>query len=104
MYRVYHAFESVFCSIQATCCQKTDLLALVCDVLLCFCGILGQVWYLNVSIPDRCHLCYLDINSEVYTIYHCEIRAVIIPILHLLVGSQNLGYLYQCAKYNTYSH
>ena len=30
--------------------------SLVCDVLLCFvtfpCSVLGQVWYLNVSIPD----------------------------------------------------
>ena len=25
------------------------------------CGILGQVWYLIVSIPDLCHLSYLDI-------------------------------------------
>ena len=24
------------------------------------CGILGQVWYLIVSIPDLCHLSYYD--------------------------------------------
>ena len=24
------------------------------------CGILGQVWYLIVSIPDLCHLSYLE--------------------------------------------
>ena len=39
-------------------------LALVCDVWLCFvtfpCGILGQVWYLIVLIPDLCHLSYFD--------------------------------------------
>ena len=33
-------------------------------VLLCFvtfpCGILGQVWYLIVSIPDLCHLSYFN--------------------------------------------
>ena len=38
------------------------LLALVCDVYCGFvtfpCGILGQVWYLIVSIPDFCHLSY----------------------------------------------
>ena len=41
---------------------RTDLLALVCDV---YCGfvtfpfcILGQVWYLIVSIPDPCCLSY----------------------------------------------
>ena len=26
------------------------------------CGILGQVWYLIVSIPDLCHLCYSNLN------------------------------------------
>ena len=25
------------------------------------CGILGQVWYLNVLIPDLCHLSYFII-------------------------------------------
>ena len=41
---------------------KADLLALVCGVLLSVChvpiGILGQVWYLIVSIPDLCTLTY----------------------------------------------
>ena len=40
----------------------TDLLALVCDVYCDFVtfpfGILGQVWYLIVSIPDPCCLSY----------------------------------------------
>ena len=35
---------------------------LVCDAFLCFvtfqCGVLGQVWYLIVSIPDLCILPY----------------------------------------------
>ena len=41
-----------------TCCERADLLALVCGVLvlLCVChfpiGILGHMWYLIVSIPD----------------------------------------------------
>ena len=39
-----------------TCWERADLLALVCGVLLWVCyfpiGILGQVWYLIVSIPD----------------------------------------------------
>ena len=26
------------------------------------CGILGQVWYLIVLIPDLCHLSYFDIR------------------------------------------
>ena len=43
-----------------TCWERTDLLDLVCGVLLWVChfpiGILGQVWYLIVSIPDICTL------------------------------------------------
>ena len=38
--------------------EKADLLALLCGVQLWVChfpiGILGQVWYLIVSIPDLC--------------------------------------------------
>ena len=30
------------------------------------CGILGQVWYLIVSIPDLCHLSYLSQRWHVY--------------------------------------
>ena len=48
-----------------TCWERADLLALVCGVLLWVChfpiGILGQVWYLIVLIPDLCTLTYLDI-------------------------------------------
>ena len=60
---VCHAFASVHCCLVVTCWEGADLLALVCDVELCFvtfpCGILGQVWYLIVSIPDVCRLSYL---------------------------------------------
>ena len=42
------------------------LVSLVCDVFLCFdtfpCCVLGQVWYLIVSIPDLCPLTYFDYN------------------------------------------
>ena len=48
-----------------TCWDRADLLALICGVLLWVCyfpigmiGILGQVWYLIVSIPDLCTLTY----------------------------------------------
>ena len=48
-----------------TCWERADLLALVCGVLLCLflvcyfpIGILGQVWYCIVSIPDLCTLTY----------------------------------------------
>ena len=55
-------FASVQCCLEVTCWERADLLALVCDVNCVFvtfpCGILGQVWYLIVSIPDLCRLSY----------------------------------------------
>ena len=60
---VCHAFASVHCCRVVTCWERADLLALACGVLLCFvtfpCCILGQVWYLIVSIPDICRLSYI---------------------------------------------
>ena len=62
--RVFLAFASVHCCLSVTCWEGAGLLALICDVLLCFitfpCGILGQVWYLIVSIPDHCRLSYFQ--------------------------------------------
>ena len=50
-----------FCLV-VTCREKADLLALVCGVQLSVyhfpIGILGQMWYLIVSIPDLCTLTY----------------------------------------------
>ena len=53
-----HTVLSVHCSLVVTCWERADLLALVCDcVFVTFpCSILGQVWYLIVSIPDLCRL------------------------------------------------
>ena len=54
---------SVYLCLVVTCWERADLLALVCGVLLSVChfpiGILGQMWYLIVSIPDLCTLTYL---------------------------------------------
>ena len=33
-----------------------------CVYVIIPCGILGQVWYLIVSIPDICHLSYFHIT------------------------------------------
>ena len=48
--------------------ERADLLALVCGVLLLVCyfpiGILGQVWYLIISIPDLCTLTYFYFKME----------------------------------------
>ena len=57
-----------------TCWERADLLALVRGALLCVChfpiGILGQVWYLIVSIPDLCTLNYFQSNLESYDKYN----------------------------------
>ena len=34
------------------------------------CGILGQVWYVIVSIPDLCHLSYLSTINEVVSSFN----------------------------------
>ena len=56
--------SSVYICFEVTCWERADLLALDCGVYLCVChfpiGILGQVWYLIVSIPDLCTLTYLS--------------------------------------------
>ena len=69
LFRVCHAFLSVHCSLVVTNWERTSLLALICDVLMCFCHFpvwcLGQVWYLFLSIPDLCLLTYIkQINDR----------------------------------------
>ena len=54
---------SVDMCLVVTCWERADLLVLVCGFSLLVChyfptGILGQVWYLIVSIPDLCTLTY----------------------------------------------
>ena len=47
---------SIYLCLVVTCWERADLLALSGGLLLCVCrfpiGILGQVWYVIVSIPD----------------------------------------------------
>ena len=47
---------------------RDDLSALVGDVYCIFvtfsCGILGQVWYLIVTFPDRCLLSYFKDRKQ----------------------------------------
>ena len=68
MYCVCYVFASVYCCLDATRWERADLLALVCDVNCVFvtlpCGILGQVWYLIVSFPDRCLLSNFDSYAD----------------------------------------
>ena len=54
---------SVYMCFAVTCWERADLLALVCGVYCEFVpaiGILGQVWYLIVLIPDLCTLAYFE--------------------------------------------
>ena len=58
---VCHAFARLFITaLWSPEGKRADLLALVCEVSCDFVafpfGILGQVWYLIVSIPDPCCL------------------------------------------------
>ena len=64
-----HLLASVYMCLVFTCWERADLLALVCGVQLGVChfpiGILVQVWYLIVSIPDLCTRTYFkNINLE----------------------------------------
>ena len=56
------------CAFVVTCWERADLLALVCGVQLWVCyfpiGILGQLWYLIVSIPDLYTLTYFCLASK----------------------------------------
>ena len=60
---------SVPCNLVVTCCERAD----VCDVLLYFVtfpyGVLGQVWYFIVWIPDRCLLPYFVVFARGICIY-----------------------------------
>ena len=68
---VSHAFASVHCCLAVTCLERADLLlALVGDAYCIFvtfpCGILSQVWYLIVSLPDPCFLSYFAMFPNFY--------------------------------------
>ena len=73
---------SVYMCFVVTCWERADLLTLVCGVYCEFVTfpiwILGQVWYLIVSIPDLCTLTYFYIYS---VFWYCWVR------LHVFVVS-----------------
>ena len=66
VFHVLHAVFSVSCSLVGTCWEKADTLALLyvmisrVFVIFSYC-VLGQWWYLIVSIPDLCLLPYLEV-------------------------------------------
>ena len=59
-----HAFASVHCFLVVTCCERLLFVMSNCDFVTFQCGILGQVWYFIVLIPDHCHFSYfLNLGS-----------------------------------------
>ena len=59
MFRVCHAFLSVYCSHMVACWERADPLALLYVMFYCVfvtfpCGALDQASCLIVSIPDLC--------------------------------------------------
>ena len=66
---------SIYCSLVVTCWERADSFAILCvTFFLCFVtfqyGVLGQVWYLIVSIPDLCFLSYFHRNLG-FSVYMC---------------------------------
>ena len=61
---VCHAFASSHCCLVVTCWERVDFFALVlmlnCVIVTFPFGILGQVWYLIVSIPYFSPLSYFQ--------------------------------------------
>ena len=76
---------SIYCSLVVTCWERADSFAILCvTFFLCFVtfqyGVLGQVWYLIVSIPDLCLLSYFHRNLGFYILKH----VVSLPLMSLL--------------------
>ena len=73
MFHICHAFLSVYCNLVVTCWERAKLLAFLCVMFYCvfvtfLCGVLGQVWYLIVSIPDLCLLTYFSQRGKYSTV------------------------------------
>ena len=71
MFRVCHALLSVHCSLVVTCWERVNFLALLYVMFSCVfvtfpCGVLGQVRYIIVPIPDICLLTYFFCGSFCY--------------------------------------
>ena len=66
---LYYIVLSVQCSLVVNCWERADLLALLCVMFPCDFvtfpyGVLGQVWFLIVSISDICLLPYFYKNMR----------------------------------------
>ena len=66
LFHLCHIAISVSCNVGVSCLEKADPLALLYVMFNCVCvtvpySVLGQVWYLIVSVPDICLLSYSTI-------------------------------------------
>ena len=73
MFRVCHAFLSVHCSLVLNCWERDKLLALLYVMFSCVfvtlpCGILGQMWYLIISISECCLFTYFGKKKKPYIV------------------------------------
>ena len=100
---------SVYMCFVVTCWERADLLALVCSVLLGVChfpiGILGQVWYLIVSIPDLCTLTYFihvsTTSTSTYTlILHRASASRASDVINMVKISVYTVKTFGCSVYN----
>ena len=82
MYCACHAFVSVHCCLVVTCWERADLLFVMfnCVFVNFPCGILGQVWYLIILIPDLCHFSFFVFIPPAncvcggYTVFSLSVR------------------------------
>ena len=67
LFLLYLCTRLFICALWSPAGNGADLLVLVCGVWLWFCyfpiGIMGQVWYLIVSISDLCTLTFIPQRS-----------------------------------------
>ena len=86
----------MLCYLLVTCWERADLLvilALVCVFTCVFvifpCGILGQMCYMIVSIPDLCHLSYFGPNQDLVNIkVFCHFYLFILKTLRAIYISK----------------
>ena len=78
-----HTVMSVSCSGVVICWERAYLLALLhvmfscCCFVTFLCGVMGQLWYLIVSIPDICLLSYFAELTELNTFMNHNVNRIV---------------------------
>ena len=94
MFDVFHSVLTVHCSLVLTCWERAGPLALLWAVFSCVfvtfpCGVLGQVWYFIVLIPDICLLPYFD--SVIRMFYHFTKEITTYCCQYLILSSSHFN-------------